>query len=177
MSGQTTSPYQYLLNNGFIGVTLPSVYPNQTTFVGSTDHLIDNVCYSQNLDPQFPDSACFIFSEVLDYIPSYAATTSDHLPVMSYFKFSNPVEVESEPMAPASFVVVSPSNELHVLFPGQHREGTLEVFDLQGRQMLKAYIPEQTQQARFTLECEAGDPYFAFSDQEGIYTTKWLQTL
>lgn len=178
VSGQTTSPYQYLLNNGFIGVTLPSVYPNQTTFVGSTDHLIDNVCYSQNLDPQFPDSACFIFSEVLDYIPSYAATTSDHLPVMSYFKFSNPVEVESEPMAPASFVVVSPSNELHVLFPGQHREGTLEVFDLQGRQMLKAYIPEQTQQARFTLECEAGGiRILRFQTKEGIYTTKWLQTL
>jgi hypothetical protein len=90
VGGQAVSPYQSLLNAGYTGITLPSLYPGQTTYPGTPGFLIDNVVASSALMPAWPDSACFIFTEPDTYIPSFTATTSDHLPVMSYFRFSFP---------------------------------------------------------------------------------------
>ncbi len=88
VSGQTISPYQYLLNHGFTGITLPSLFPNQTTYVGSSNHILDNMVCNSTLYNKYIDSSCFIFNEVLQFINNYASTTSDHIPVMSYFKYN-----------------------------------------------------------------------------------------
>lgn len=88
--GQSISPYQYLLSNGFTGLTLPSLFSGQSTFVGSVDHMIDNVVYSNAMQPFKVDSSTFIFTEAQNYISNYVSTTSDHFPVMSYFKFNFP---------------------------------------------------------------------------------------
>jgi endonuclease/exonuclease/phosphatase family metal-dependent hydrolase len=88
--GQSVSPYQYLLSNGFAGLTLPSLFAGQSTFVGSVDHMIDNVVYSNPMQPFKVDSSTFVFTESQNYISNYVSTTSDHFPVMSYFKFNFP---------------------------------------------------------------------------------------
>ncbi len=89
-SSYTVSPYSYLFTNNYIPITKNAYYPLQTTYIGSMG-IIDNISCSQNLFAQYPDSNCYIFSEVQQIIPNYKNTTSDHLPVISYFRYTFPL--------------------------------------------------------------------------------------
>jgi hypothetical protein len=113
VAGQTISPYQYALNNGFTGITLPSVFVGQTTYVGSTNHIIDNVICSSPLYSSYVDSSCFIFNEPETYINDYVNTTSDHLPVMSYYHFQFPNALTTMVKSDDNqlFTVVNPSQK------------------------------------------------------------------
>lgn len=61
VAGNINSPYKYFLDNGFTGISLPSKYPGQSTYVGSTDHIIDNVACTPILYNKYIDSSFYIY--------------------------------------------------------------------------------------------------------------------
>lgn len=139
VSGLTVTPYKYMLDHGFNGITLPSHYLNQTTFVGSANTIFDNVACTSNLMSVYPDSSCFIFNEVESYIPDYVASTSDHLPVVSYFKFNFPTETRDIQLtnSNANFNFLNPSSNTLSLFANENypQQTELNVYDITGHRL------------------------------------------
>lgn len=138
VNGQTVSPYAGLLNSNFTGITLPSVYTGQTTFVGSTDHLIDNVVCSNSLLPKYIDSSCFIFTEPLEYIDNYLSTTSDHYPLISYWRFTfgqQPNEVQDFSSVERDLLLQNPTLNQLVIHntSGVEQEAHIRIFDVTGK--------------------------------------------
>ncbi|MGI9190952.1 MAG: choice-of-anchor J domain-containing protein [Chitinophagaceae bacterium] len=138
VNGQTVSPYQSLLNSNYTGITLPSVYPAQTTYVNSTGHLIDNVVCSNALLPKYIDSSCFIFTEPLQYIGNYVSNSSDHYPVLSYWRFTfgqQPNEISDFSSANHDILLQNPSHNRLVIhnLSNQVQSATIRVFDLTGK--------------------------------------------
>ncbi|HOZ50904.1 MAG TPA: choice-of-anchor J domain-containing protein [Chitinophagaceae bacterium] len=157
VSSLSTSPYQYMLNHGFEGITLPSKYPNQTTYVGSFNNIIDNICMSNNLNPSYPDSSCFIFSEVENYINNYSSSTSDHLPVISYFKFNfnyatNMDEVNAN-LRSNLFSIQNPSTHSLNLFlsDGLSEKIKLNVYDITGKLVFRQTLIKASKHLQINL--------------------------
>ena len=175
VAGQSTSPFQNLFTSGYKGVTLPSVYPGQTTFLGSPDHLIDNVVFSQNMSGFFPDSACFIFSEAPRYIADYEASMSDHLPVMSYYKFNNPLFV-TESKSGADIRMVNPSKGRVQLYLGQlSSDWRLKVYDLYGKLLHQSTQASTSSGFEINLtDIQPGLYIVQVETQSGIWQEKWL---
>jgi hypothetical protein len=133
------SPYTYLLNQGFEGLTLPSLFPGQTTYIGIPG-VIDNIVCSNTLLPDYADSTCFIFSEAEKYIVDYRNRLSDHLPVMSYFKFDFPNAVTPILSQPITGIqIVNPSsNTLSLFHPGKtESDCQLSIFTLTGDKIVE----------------------------------------
>jgi len=142
-TGQTVSPYQYLLNNGFNGISLPSLYPTQSTFVGSTSHIIDNVVCTPNLKAKYIDSSFFIFTEANKYIIDYSTTTSDHYPIMSYYKFNFPfISNGINTFEKSLFGMVNPSNNILNLYNIENgtTKSSLTVYDMMGKIVYQALL-------------------------------------
>ena len=142
-TGQTVSPYQYLLNNGFNGISLPSLYPTQSTFVGSTSHIIDNVVCTPNLKAKYIDSSFFIFTEANKYITDYSTTTSDHYPIMSYYKFNFPfISNGINTFEKSLFGMVNPSNNILNLYNIENgtTKSSLTVYDMMGKIVYQALL-------------------------------------
>ena len=138
VNGQTVSPYAGLLNSNYTGITLPSAYPGQTTFVGSSDHLIDNVVCSNSLLPKYIDSSCFIFTEPLEYIDQFLNTTSDHYPVISSWRFTfdvQPNEVQDFSSSKRDLLLQNPTLNQLVIHntSGIDQEAQIRVIDLAGK--------------------------------------------
>ncbi|MBK8686788.1 MAG: T9SS type A sorting domain-containing protein [Bacteroidetes bacterium] len=175
VAGQSTSPFQNLFTAGYVGVTLPSVYPGQTTYMGSPDHLIDNVVFSQNMSSFFPDSACFIFSEAPRYISDYEATMSDHLPVMSYYKFNNPLSV-SEQTKLEDIRLVNPSKgRIQLYFNHTTSDWSLKIYDLCGKLMHQSNQKPTTSGFEIYLtNIQPGMYIVQVQTKSGIWQQKWL---
>ena len=142
-TGQTVSPYQYLLNNGFNGISLPSLYPTQSTFVGSTSHIIDNVVCTPNLKAKYIDSSFFIFTEANKYITDYSTTTSDHYPIMSYYQFNFPfISNGINTLEKSLFGMVNPSNNILNLYNIENgtTKSSLTVYDMMGKIVYQALL-------------------------------------
>lgn len=135
VTGQVNSPFQYALNNGFTGVTLPSKFPGQSTFVGSTDHIIDNVILNASMASRYVDSSCFIFTEPEYYIDSYNPTTTDHFGIMSYYQFNFPNGItESMPNAVHHVSIQNPSHgELNLRIHNYTGNAQVRITDLSGK--------------------------------------------
>jgi endonuclease/exonuclease/phosphatase family metal-dependent hydrolase len=138
VTGQTVSPYQVLLNSNFSGITLPSVYNGQTTFVGSSNHLIDNIVCNDVLFPKYIDSSCFIFTEPLSYIDNFLATTSDHYPLMSYWQFpfgQEPNQIDDINASNTHLILQNPSFNQLVIHNkrGTEEDAVIRVFDITGK--------------------------------------------
>ncbi|MCC7028831.1 MAG: choice-of-anchor J domain-containing protein, partial [Chitinophagaceae bacterium] len=118
VTGNINSPYKYLLDNGFTGITLPSKYPGQSTYAWSTDYIIDNIACKPDLYNQYIDSSFFIFNEAGQYISDYANTTSDHYACMSYYKFNfpNTLEDQHQQARAFNFTIQNPSAETLTIF-------------------------------------------------------------
>ncbi|MBL7766540.1 MAG: choice-of-anchor J domain-containing protein [Chitinophagaceae bacterium] len=138
VSGQTVTPYQYLLSNNYQGITLPSHYPGQSTYTGTTDHMIDNVVCSNALFPSYADSSCFIFTEPEKYLTDFANTTSDHYPMMSYFHFNFPAPTSvDESVTQSRIGLINPSSDL-ILFTSSgsvDQEVAVTVYDMTGQRI------------------------------------------
>jgi endonuclease/exonuclease/phosphatase family metal-dependent hydrolase len=95
ISSNTYSPYYYILNSAMTGLSLPSLYPNKTTYVWNSS-IIDNICIN-NTSKQKYGGTFAIMDEVAKVYPDYGNTTSDHYPVLAYFKrnFEVPVSVNT----------------------------------------------------------------------------------
>lgn len=136
VAGNINSPYKYFLDNGFTGISLPSKYPGQSTYVGSTDHIIDNVACTPILYNKYIDSSFFIFTEPLEYIQNFAASTSDHYPCMSYYSYTFPNSLlDQQTTTDVEFKIQNPSSNQLVLFNNDllKEQTTLTVYDLSGK--------------------------------------------
>ena len=157
VSSLSVTPYKYMLDHGFEGITLPSKYPNQTTYVGSIDNIIDNISISDNLNALYPDSSCFIFSEVENYISNYSNSTSDHLPVMSYFKFNFNYATsldETPSLSKTSFFsILNPStSNLNIYFHEAKNENfKLKIYDLTGKLIYQELVRSNSNLVQFNL--------------------------
>jgi len=109
VNGQTQTPYHSLLSHGFTGITLPSIFAGQTTYMGSSDHLIDNVVLSNDLKATYPDSSTFIFTEATRFVTNYENTSSDHIPVMTYLRKQLSTGVWDKVNESQPFNVLNPS--------------------------------------------------------------------
>lgn len=145
--GQTITPYKYLLDNGYTGISLPSKYPGQATYVGSTNHIIDNYVCSITLFPKYIDSSFFIFTESNRYISDYANTTSDHYPIFSYFKYNFPnaiTDISTLSQHQKMFNIVNPSQDvLHILNNTQQNMHNvhISIYDLAGKVIFSTTEP------------------------------------
>lgn len=138
VNGQTVSPYQSLLNNNFTGITMPSAYVGQTTYVNSSNHLIDNVVGSQAIMPKYIDSSCIIFTEPLQYIDNYVTASSDHYPVLSYWRFTfgqQPNEINDFSSGFRHLLLQNPSNNRLVIhnISGSSMPAQIRISDLTGK--------------------------------------------
>jgi len=165
VAGISVTPYKYMLDNGFTGITLPSHFPGQTTFIGSANTLFDNVAISSSMVSTYADSSCFIFNEVEKYIPDYGNSTSDHIPVMSYYKFNfYPTGVNEEVFAThhENFRIVNPSSNILTLFLSEQSHQPLYVLitDATGKVILRKRVNEFGHSLK--IECPELAPGFYF---------------
>ena len=155
VSSLSVSPYQYMLDHGFTGITLPSHFPNQTTYVGAANTMFDNVACTSNLMATYADSSCFIFDEVEKYITNYSMTTSDHFPVVSYFNFNFPIDVAVTDISQSTsfFNIINPSsNTLQLLWNESTADQcNLSVYDITGHVCYTNKVSAREKQTAISL--------------------------
>ena len=177
VSSMTVTPYAYLLNHGFTGITLPSLFPGQTSYVGGTNTIFDNVGCSSSVLPDYIDSSCFIFSEAENIIPDYAATTSDHFPVMSYFQFDFPNAVSAvKPLDESGFTLQNPSSSrLRLMLPSHQTASTLHVSDLTGHCIFTSVLPAGISYFDHVIAgLQRGLYFVSITNSNQQVTQKWL---
>jgi len=176
-TGQTVSPYQYLLNNGFNGISLPSLYPTQSTFVGSTSHIIDNVVCTPNLKATYIDSSFFIFTETNKYISDYSNTTSDHYPIMSYYKFNFPfISNGINTYENNLFGMVNPSNNTLNLYNIENgtTKSSLKVYDMMGKIVYQTLLDNFQTNIQLTIpNIKTGLYFVEINNEKGRGVQKW----
>lgn len=178
VSGISISPYEYMFTNGFEGITLPSKFPGQTTYPSSTNYLVDNVICNSSLINDYVDSSCFIVTEVMDFIDDYTNTSSDHLPVMSYFKFNFPNAIKEEVSKEInfSFTVQNPSsNSLHISIQNVYNQKlVLKVFDITGKEIYSENLSSASTSFTKNLGVQQGCYLISIGDNKQQITKKWL---
>ncbi len=137
-NGFTTSPYDYLMDNGFKGITLPSQFPGETTYLGSTPSLIDNYVVSNEAYPSYIPNATVILREADFSIPNFKNTTSDHLPVLSFFRINTTTEISDQKIE-RSFSLVQPNQqELRIIVPELYsKQIKITIFSFDGKQIFQ----------------------------------------
>ncbi len=179
VAGNVNSPYKYLLDNGFTGISLPSKYPGQSTYVGSTDHIIDNIACRTNLYNQYVDSSFFIFTEASRYITDYSNTTSDHYPCMTYYKFVFPnsaTEYQKKEFK-SSFKIKNPSSNTLTLMDIKDFSGSMRlyVYDIFGMILFSRVVHSPLSQFTVQLpELSPGLYFVSLGNQNGKEVQKWL---
>lgn len=137
VSGQNISPYNYLLDQGFQGISLPSLYPSITTFSGTENYLIDNISCSNEALNYYVDSSFTVLREMEDVVPDYAATTSDHFPIVAYAQFNYPNNLEITQENNPGYRLVSPSTNTLTLRTEAETNNpvTIEILGLDGHRL------------------------------------------
>ncbi len=174
VSGQTISPYDYLLNNNFIGVTLPSLFVGQTSYLFSENYLIDNICLSNSLKSNYPDSSTFIFHDAQDIIDEYAYTTSDHLPVMTYFKLSYPLGMHSNYESSIRYDMVNPSSGILQVNDLHKEDVEVLIYDIQGKKVFQHKYKSNSPIQENLSYLKTGLYIIRFKDSYGEQSKKWL---
>ena len=177
VSGMTISPYDYLLQHGFTGITLPSLFPGQTTYVGSSNHMLDNLCISNGFMSRYADSSCFIFSEATRYISNYGIRLSDHIPVMSYYSFPAPNAVTTLSTPDTELHVVQQNGILRCSVEANSSDAVCELLDLQGRILKQVKIVSGQKEALISISGFAQSMYLVrwrYQQNQKIVKV-WLQ--
>ncbi len=129
ISGGNPSPYQNFRDDedDYTFATevldLANVYTfcsNQSCTAGST---LDHILLPRTVEADYEDRSVARFDEVLDEIPNYVNTTSDHVPVYARFAFAPPTTASESDTAPTAF-------GLRVPFPNPFQSATTLTFDL-----------------------------------------------
>lgn len=179
VSSMSVSPYKYLLDHGFTGITLPSKYPGESTYVGSMNAILDNVVASNSLLPAYPDSTCFIMHEVEQAIANYNTSTSDHIPVMCYFQFnfSSVLGLNQSEKHAASYTIVNPSDHhLRLRFLQENTTPCeLTLSDFSGRCLARKKIALGQSEYAIDFPQLNDGLYLLTIQQDGERTTlKWM---
>nr|MBP6625659.1 T9SS type A sorting domain-containing protein [Chitinophagaceae bacterium] len=174
VSGQTLSPYAYMFTNGFSGLTLPSWFAGQTSYVFSENYLIDNICVSNALKANYPDSSTFIFHDVQDIIDEYAYTTSDHLPVMTYFKLSYPLISQNQYPTTTRYEIINPTNGFLQVNNLHQEDVDVIIYDVQGKKVFQHKYKSMLTIEENLSTLKTGLYIIQFKDQYGEQSMKWL---
>lgn len=179
VAGNANSPYKYFLDHGFTGISLPSKYPGQSTYTGSSDYLIDNIVSKSNLYSKYVDSSFFIFTEAMKYIADYSNTTSDHFPCMTYHKFVFPNSTTAYQFSEfqSNLQVINPSSNSLSIFDinGYSGKTPLRVFDLYGNILFSKELQLSTNNCTILIpELSAGIYFVELSNQKGKKVQKWI---
>ncbi|MFT4604238.1 MAG: endonuclease/exonuclease/phosphatase family metal-dependent hydrolase [Rhodothermales bacterium] len=142
--------YEFLIADGNVGTWCGS---NSSCRTGST---IDNILISSELSGAVVANSADRFSELLNDLPGYVSSTSDHLPVVARFNFASSTAVADQPSASAG-LQAWPSPARDILSVDAQMPGTLEIWDLLGRRVK-------------SLDVSGGTTAIAIGDlPEGLY--------
>jgi endonuclease/exonuclease/phosphatase family metal-dependent hydrolase len=142
--------YDFLIADGNVGTYCGSSSSCRT---GST---IDNILISSELSGTVVANSADRFAELLNDLPGYVSSTSDHLPVVARFSFASTTAVSDQPSSLPS-LQTWPSPAQQSLSVDAQMPGTLEIWDLLGRRVK-------------TLEIQGGKTTIAIADlAEGLY--------
>lgn len=176
-TGMTVSPYAYLLNNGYTGISLPSLYPTQSTFVTSTSHIIDNIACTSTLKAKYVDSSFFIFTETNKYIADYVNSTSDHYPIMSYYKFNFPNGIiDYAYNNELLFGLINPSSCTLFLNNIEHgnADSKLKVYDMTGKIVYQSLLNNNLKSIQINIPFINKGIYFVeLINEKGRSAQKW----
>ena len=92
---------------------------------------------------KYIDSSFFIFTEANKYITDYSTTTSDHYPIMSYYKFNFPfISNGINTYENNLFGMVNPSNNTLNLYNIEigTTKSSLKVYDMMGKIVYQALL-------------------------------------
>ncbi|HMN33492.1 MAG: choice-of-anchor J domain-containing protein [Chitinophagaceae bacterium] len=179
VAGNVTSPYKYLLDHNFSGITLPSLFPGQSTYIGSTDYIIDNIACNQSMNNHYVPNSFFIFTEGPRYIENFKNTTSDHYPCMSYYRFNFPNAIKDVEFVKNSthFLIENPSkNSLKVFMEKEiNEQNQLSIYNLFGQIIYKTIL--QYNSTYFELPATAfpkGLYLVEIANSQWKQTQKWI---
>lgn len=187
--GGQPSPYQNFRDDAddyrFVSYVLdlanvPTNCANSACSDGST---LDHILLARTFEQSYVEGSMSRFGELLDEIPNYVTTTSDHIPVYAQFDFGQTTGADEDASAPRPFALRAP-------FPNPFRSATtltyslpaatdvrLEVFDALGRRV--AMVEEGSRSAgthEAVFEAEALPPglYIARLSADGQRATRRL---
>jgi trimeric autotransporter adhesin len=80
------SPYLNIIDTTLLGISLPSLYPGASTYILIDSSFIDNMCLSKAIATRYQAGSFTILNELTRAYTNFASTTSDHYPVIAYFK-------------------------------------------------------------------------------------------
>lgn len=173
-SGQTVSPYAYWLNNGFTGISLPSLYTGQSTYVGSANHLIDNTVCNNLMTSKYVDSSFYIMKNVENIITNYAVTTSDHYPIISYWSWEGPGGIHDPYLEPTSYHITNPSNDVLFIHTAMTSTYDVRIYDLSGRNLYRSSFHLNGSQQLQIPEIPSGIYLVELFDEKGKTNLKWV---
>ncbi len=152
-----TSPYQNFRDDpdDYTFVSYPLDLANVPTFCSNlactSGSTLDHILVTRPLETSYVAGSARRYDALLDAIPSYVNTTSDHVPVYARFDFMPIATASDDDAAPRAFALEAP-------FPNPFRDATtltfalptasqirLEVFDALGRRV--ATVAEGTRPA------------------------------
>ncbi len=141
VNGNIVSPYKYLLDHNFNGITLPSLFPGQSTYIGSNDFIIDNIACSPTMKNHYVSNSFIIFTEGPKYIDNFKNTTSDHYPCMSYYRFNFPNAINEigTSILENNFILENPSrNHLEIFIKKNNNDlNHLKIYNSLGQIIYK----------------------------------------
>lgn len=175
--GFTMSPYDYALNNGFKAITLPALFPGETTYLGATSSLIDNYMLSNKTHQAYIPNSTLILREADLAISNYKNTTSDHLPVLSFLRLNGNTSIRNKvKLNRQRAVLVQPNgNELHIQFPIQKNQFVLGVYAIDGKELFKKEYSSGSSVIRESLSFLKEGLYIVkISDSNYTETHKWI---
>ena len=134
------------MNNGFTGITLPSLFPGEQTYLGATNSLIDNYVASSSSYQQYIPNSTIILREADFAIDSFKSTTSDHLPVLSFFK-TNSANTGIETVVKENLfkLVQLAEGNFYILLPDDYQEKVhVSIYSYDGKKVFsKNYNPNE----------------------------------
>lgn len=142
--GFSLSPYDYMLTNGFVGITKPSLFPGQSTYAGSGNSIIDNYVFSNAASNDYIPNSTFILEELDDAIFDYRNSTTDHYPVLSHIRINAITEIVDYKKE-SNFKIVQPNGKRLFLKieNDENKEVSVSVYSMLGQLVFnKSYHSE-----------------------------------
>jgi len=148
-----TDDYRFL-TEALDAADLPTWCGNSSTCrTGST---LDHILITDELFDAYEESSADRFTALLDAIPGYVFSTSDHLPVYARFRFrgASGVAVSGEPEIALQLYPNPARGQIGVVWEGRGAPVAIRVWDVLGRLVRRWERPAGVGQVRFYIDLE-----------------------
>jgi len=174
-TGFSASPYSYMLQNNFVGITLPSVFPGENTYLGISTSLIDNFVVSKRASYAYVPSSTLILKEISEAVPNFRNTTSDHIPVISHFYTSLSTKVNDISTLEKDFKIVHSSNHALRILGAIHEARTISIFSLDGKRIFQKEYQVAERIEEDASWFSRGVYVISIETNSGVEFHKWLK--